>query len=153
MDQKLGLIQEASEKFIRVLNKFYELEKARFDFGTEQLLSPSEIHTVVAIGKNKDINVTGLSKQQGITKGAVSQMLSKLEKKGLVQREKKGDSAREVVVSLTDKGQQAFEGHERFHYEMYVDFIQAFSIEEFAVLDKLTDKLEFFVDTYIKEGV
>ena len=152
MDEKLQLLLEASDKFIRVVNKLSALEKARFDFGTDQTLTPSEIHTVVAIAKNQNMNVTELAAHLGITKGAVSQMLNKIEKKGLIQRKKKGDNAREINLILTKDGQKAYEGHEQFHYDLYVEFIRSFSIEEFAMLAQVTDKLDFFVDYYLKKG-
>ena len=73
-----------SEVWIRILNKMDVDEKVPKDFGSGDLLHCSEIHTIMAIGKNPGINVTNLSRLLGISRSAISQMMNRLKKKGLV---------------------------------------------------------------------
>ena len=84
------------------------------DFGVDRMLYPSEIHTIEAIGKNFRINVTQLAELQGITKGAVSQMVYKLVRKKFVKKIKFPRSGKEVFLELTPEGKKAFKGHEKF---------------------------------------
>ena len=74
----------------------------------------SEIHTVQAIGKSAGINVTQLAERMGVTKGAVSQMVSRLVEKGMVQKARAQDNAKEVCLNLTELGRVGFHNHERF---------------------------------------
>ncbi|EFK05222.1 transcriptional regulator, MarR family [delta proteobacterium NaphS2] len=81
-----GDFQELREAFIRIVAKYRILEKRPQDYGIGEVLHPSEIHTIEMIGKNPGINVTGLAGRLGVTKGAVSQLIKKLENKGLVSK-------------------------------------------------------------------
>ena len=63
------------------------------------------------IGRNNKINVTELAEYLGITKGAVSQMVDKLIKKGMVNKEMVSDTENEVALELTEKGKIVCKGH------------------------------------------
>ena len=88
-------------------------------FGTGVLMHPKEIHTVQAIGRYPRINVTKLAEYTGVTKGAVSQTIKKLVRKGLVHRTHAPGNAKEVVLQLTDLGWIGFRNHEKFHMDTY----------------------------------
>ena len=53
---------------------FEEIEKTPKDFGTGDLLYGSEIHTIVAIGKNPGSNMTEIAEIMDITKGGVQKI-------------------------------------------------------------------------------
>ncbi len=55
--------------------------KSPLDYGTDDLLYRSEVHTLEVIEKNPGINVTGIAKALDLTKGAVSQTIRKLVEK------------------------------------------------------------------------
>lgn len=103
--------------FQRVVHKYNQFEEQRRYYGTDILISVSEIHAIDAIGKHDLINLTGLAKLLGITKGSASQMIYKLVDKGLVIKNVAPNSDREIVLSLTDKGQMAYKGHIKMHSE------------------------------------
>ena len=50
-------------------------------------------------------------------KGAISQTLAKLEKRGLILRKKKDGNARTVHLYVTDKGKELSEAHKNFDIE------------------------------------
>ena len=60
--------------------KFSELEDPSRDFGSGDLLNRAEVHTIVAIGKTPDVNVTSLAEQLKISISAASQIILKLSK-------------------------------------------------------------------------
>ena len=88
-------------------------------FGTGVLMHQKEIHTVQAIGRHPGINVTKLAEYTGVTKGAVSQTIKKLARKGLVKRTHAPGNAKEVVLELTDLGWVGFRNHEKFHMDTF----------------------------------
>lgn len=78
----------------------------------------SEMQLIRTVGHHDGINVGGAARELGITKGAVSQTLGRLEKKGLVCKEQDPDNASRLRLHLTDRGQQIHEAHERYHEEL-----------------------------------
>ena len=104
------LLQEG----LKLINRYNDIDKKARSYGTEELLFPSEIHVIDAIGMQSDMTTTKLAKTLGITKGGISQITAKLIKKGLISRSK-GTGVNEVFLTLTDKGQTAYHGHRKMH--------------------------------------
>lgn len=99
-------------------------------FGTGVKLHRAEIHTVQAIGENEGINLTKLSGLMGVTKETVSQKISKLSKKGLVDKKNPDDNAKEIKLRLTEKGWAGFKNHDQMHMQMY-DIVNNFYGKDF----------------------
>ena len=145
------ILAEIMQQFVRVVNKFNRFEKAPMDFGVEEMLYPSEIHTIEAIGKNYRVNVTQLAETMGITKGAVSQMVNKLVRKKFVKKAKFVRSEKAVFLELTPKGKKAFEGHARFHTDMVQDFLkytENISHKDFRKFKEIFTRIEHHLDLY-----
>jgi DNA-binding MarR family transcriptional regulator len=154
METKEDFIKVMSRKLFRILNKHSRLEAlpARFDEGVE--VTHRELHAIQAIGENKRINITDLGACFGVTKSAASQMVSKLVKKGLVEKESSAHSNKELQLSLTDLGWRAFHFHERFHGDHManlVDRLGAFSLSQIATTSVLLDVLESVVDERLSQ--
>lgn len=138
MSEKLNT-ETMIHKFEKVMNKYNKSEKKPRYYGTKELLYRSEVHTIEAIGNNNKINVTELAQYLGITKGAVSQMVDKLIKKGMVNKQMVSDTENEVSLELTEKGIVVYNGHNEYHKELYGEISQR--------LDYLSDKnMETFLD-------
>ncbi len=78
-------------------------------------LYPSEINIIGAIGKDPGINVTELAEKIGVTKGAVSQILKKLNDKKLIEKYNNKNNKKEVLLKLTEEGIIVFNGHKNIH--------------------------------------
>lgn len=102
----------------RLVARAESFHAPHFDFGTGVPLFRSEIHTIETIGKNPGINVTRLAEKMGVTKGAVSQMLTRLTKKKLIDKRRMPGSDKEVMIGLSDLGRRAFENHGAFHRQI-----------------------------------
>ena len=111
------LYEEILKKLESVITKVESMHTPSFSFGTGVEMHPKEIHTVQAIGRSSGINITRLAEQTGVTKGAVSQTINKLVRKGLVQKSHPPGNAKEIVLSLTDLGWVGFHNHEKFHMD------------------------------------
>ncbi len=101
---KQETFKNIGETFNRIINKFSSIEKKPRDFGIGDLLYPSEIHNIEIIGRNPGINVTNLAKKLGVTKGAVSQIVNKLERKKLVAKFRDSNNEKEVMLKLQKRG-------------------------------------------------
>jgi DNA-binding MarR family transcriptional regulator len=109
--------EQIMQKFDEVVTLMESMHTPSLSFGTGVLMYRREIHTIQSIGRNPGINVTNLAEYMGVTKGAVSQIIKKLIKKGLVRRTHTPGNAKEVVLELTELGWTGFHNHEKFHMD------------------------------------
>lgn len=137
--------QEYMALLERVIHLYNGIESKKRDFGLGYELSMKEIHTIQYIGDQPNINVTALASKQGVTKGAASQMISRLVKKGLVIKEKAANSDLEIVLRLTEEGQKAYLGHQAFHRQVenkMLALTDKYTDEEFVLFRKVLLDLE-----------
>jgi len=113
------LYEEILQKIENLITRIESMHTPALSFGTGVLMHQKEIHTVQAIGRHPGINVTKLAEYTGVTKGAVSQTIKKLARKGLVKRTHAPGNAKEVVLELTDLGWVGFRNHEKFHMDTF----------------------------------
>ena len=72
----------------------------------------AEVHILEIIEKNEGIIATGITQMMAVTKGAVSQIITKLQKKGLIIKKDKGDNLKIKELFLTEKGKEVIKYHE-----------------------------------------
>lgn len=115
------------------------------------LLYQVECHTVQIIGRYDCIKLYELAEEMNKTNSAVSQIIKKLVKKGLVYNFRNPDNNREVLLSLTDLGKKVYEEHEHIDYEAekkLFALIQDLSIDDiksYIKIQKIFNK-QFFED-------
>jgi DNA-binding MarR family transcriptional regulator len=132
------------DRFKRVMKLAIQLEQTPRPFGTDELLTATEIHLVEIIGENgESLSVTDLAGLLGVTKGAVSQTLKKLEKKGLTTKRPDPANSSRAIAELTTKGKTAFYAHRHWHETMDGGFK-----EYFQNLDQ--DRIDFVVEFLAK---
>jgi len=103
------LTEDIKRQIIQVLNKIIFAEKKKIFRFKGVSLYPSEIHLMLVIKNERDTNATEIAKELGLTKGAVSQTLSRLEKKGILLKTKDPYNKNELTLSLTGLGKKASE--------------------------------------------
>jgi DNA-binding MarR family transcriptional regulator len=151
---KADKIHDFKETFLRIINKFRELEKIPIDHGTGDLLYASEINTLEIIGDSPGINLTQLAQKKGVTKSAVSQIVTKLVKKQLVAKNQSPDHEKVFFLELTDLGKVAYENHEKFH-EKYdspmIEKLFSMSDEQLELVTDTFGMLERTIDSYLND--
>ena len=70
-------------------------------------LHPSEIHVLLQVEAGRRTNATRMAERLGVTKGAISQTLARLEKKGLVTKRQNPRAKNELTLSFTARGRRA----------------------------------------------
>jgi DNA-binding MarR family transcriptional regulator len=99
-----------------LLNLIYtaiEIEQKIHNYGTDVELSSQEIYLIKIINDHSGIHVTGAAEKTGVSKAAASQMLMRLERKGLVIKAISTENMSKYVLKLTDKGKKAHKEHMR----------------------------------------
>jgi DNA-binding MarR family transcriptional regulator len=141
--------KEIMDRFIRLVHMYNAMEKAPIRHGNDFDLFHSERHMLDQVGENPGINVTEFARMVGVTKGAVSQVIKKLETKGLVRRYKKGDNDKEVFIALTEQGAVACKERKRINRETIREIseeLRRYSDEEVAFLLGMFRWFEQFLD-------
>ncbi|MTI55899.1 MarR family winged helix-turn-helix transcriptional regulator [Geosporobacter ferrireducens] len=104
-----------SYMFLEVIYRCLEVDKKTRYYGTDVPIFHSEIHMIKAIKENEGIHVAGLANYLGVTKGSISEITAKLEKKGLVKKEKDINNQSRLILQLTPKGETAHKNHLAYH--------------------------------------
>ena len=135
-------------KFRSLLKLAVELDQSPKKFGTDELLSHSEIHLIEIIGDHEGLSVTDIGNLLGITKGAVSQSLKKLEHKDYTVKNIDPENLSRSIVSLTAKGQTAYWAHKHWHETMdggYGLYLKSLSEDELRVIMNFLTRTEDFL--------
>lgn len=131
--------------FRELVNKRAWLNKLKMEDRLKGYKS-SEVHYIECIEKNVDSNVTKLADSLYMTRGAISKMTKKLEKKGIIQSYRKPDNKKEIYFRLTEQGKEIYKVHEELHKE--------FQERDKAVFEQMTeeqfDSMLGFVEKYSK---
>lgn len=109
-------------QFERIFNKYEALRKQPIQYDENTVIYRSELHMIEVVGNYKDINITKLANVLGITRGGASQGIDKLCKKQMIPKKPSPLTDNEVVLTLTERGNKAFESHNVYHKKMYKDF-------------------------------
>jgi len=118
------LVRQGWELFTRIFMKYDILEKSPVDIGTGDKFNGAQIHMIEAIGKGKGKTVTALSKYFMVTKGAISQIVSRLNKMGYITKTKRIGNDKEIILELTEKGRQAYRMHEKYNESTVSELMQ-----------------------------
>jgi DNA-binding MarR family transcriptional regulator len=140
--------------WMRIRNKMNILENLPRDFGIDDQLKLSEIHTIQAIGSKKENNNKIIADILGITPSAVSQMVAKLTRRGLVKKVRGLKNDKEISLELTEKGRTAFKCHEKIHREMYEQIalhVGSLNEDELEVIARVFSAMESVYDQRIRD--
>lgn len=90
------------------------VQKQTHNYGTGELYTPLEVHTVSLVEEHPGISVTEIAQQTLRTKGAVSQIVTRLEEKGLLRRERNSLNGRQYFLYVTDEGLRLSKLHKEY---------------------------------------
>lgn len=118
----LGLIRSVIQKALTLeKGSRLEVEGVR--------LHPSEIHVLLLVEAGQGTNATRMAETLGITKGAISQTLARLVKKGLLTKRRDPRAKNELTLSFTPLGRlaakrcQAVQDAVQAHFEAYLSSV------------------------------
>ncbi len=130
-------------KLHEFINKIIFLEKKNV-FNVEGLkLYPSEIHLILVMSE-KPTNATQMAEKLHITTGAVSQTISRLVKKGVLEKTSDPYLKNELTLSFTPFGRRVFEKYKQMSEAMDSKFkkkMSSFNNKELLTIDRFLDHL------------
>jgi DNA-binding MarR family transcriptional regulator len=138
--------KDIEELFIRMVNAYNALEKIPARHGTRHNLYHSERHMLDKIGDNTGMNVTEFAAAAGVTKGAISQLVTKLERKGIVRRYKKSTNDKEVFLELTKTGKEVYRQHKEMSEKALIPLVEELSKHSDEKVEFLVQMFHWFND-------
>lgn len=122
------------EKYLILTEMIAKCGKSPNNYGTDVEIYRSEIHIINIIGYYPDVHISEIARKFGVTKGAISKIIKKLEKKGLVEKVIDKTNNTRTLVKLTDKGMKAYDAHEKYHKEYDRDmFLYLGGLDEYEL--------------------
>jgi DNA-binding MarR family transcriptional regulator len=132
----------------RLVNRLIFLEKRSVFRRGRLRLHPSEVHLMQLINEQPDLNASEMAQNLGVTNGAVSQTLARLERKGAIKKARDRFLKNRVIVFFTPLGEEAiqrFEEQQASSRESFAKYLAGLSTKEREVIgDFLSHAEEFF---------
>lgn len=132
-----------AKKLHDFVNKILFFEKRKV-FKCEGLtLYPSEIHLILIMSE-QPTNATQMAEALHVTKGAVSQTITRLEKKGVLRKNKDPYYKNELTLTFTELGQKIFKQMKDMSNKMDKDLhdkLQDFDNSELKTINSFLERL------------
>lgn len=97
----------------KVSTEYYGYLSREREYGINQKLYMREAHFIDAIGEKENVTMSEVAEILEITQGAATQIAERLEKKGLIIREKDINDKRRMIVNLSEMGRLVYVEHQK----------------------------------------
>lgn len=114
IDETFRTLNERHNNIYQFVMRYNDYILSTHDYGEGIPLTMIEVHTLTYIEENPGVTVTQLAKYWNKTKAALSQTVSRLAEKGLVEKTKKEDNAKNVCLYPTELGIQLSKSHKLY---------------------------------------
>lgn len=142
-----------AKQILVIINKLIFLERKNVFPYRNLKLYPSEIHLMLLIGDEQGNNVTKMAGKLGVTKGAVSQTLSRLEKKGILEKTKDPFNKNELIVTFTQIGEDALDKYREMRMAFlnhFVNYFSSLSESECEVVELFLSHMEVILNDMLE---
>ncbi|MFW9820271.1 MAG: MarR family winged helix-turn-helix transcriptional regulator [Candidatus Thorarchaeota archaeon] len=137
--------QTLVNKILETISKLTFLDRRRNITYKDIKLHPSEIHLLLFIYHIQDKNITQIADHLGLTKGAISQTLSRLNKKGIIVKETEPLQKNQLHIQFTEKGKILMDHVNKFRSFLETEFITYLESKS----NKEKDLISEFLDTMV----
>lgn len=111
VDKNFHTLNNRHNNIYKFVMRYNEYILSSHDYGEGIPLSMIEVHTLTFIEENPGTTVTELAAYWNKTKGAISQMVTKLNNKNLVEKKKKENNGKTVHLYVTEIGEKLSKSH------------------------------------------
>ncbi len=137
-----------NEVLVRLFRDINAIEERAIRTEEYKDVTTNDMHVIDAIGTGEAKNMTSVARSLEVTTGTLTIAVNSLVKKGYVDRVRSEEDRRVVLVSLSNKGRQAYLHHRKFHEQMINAVLSELTDEEQQVLEKALMKLNHFFRNY-----
>lgn len=104
-----------SHAVLNLAEEYHAQERKTRYYGTDVPIYYAEIHALMVIAQQPGIHVVGLAQRLEVNKASASELVIKLEKKGLVEKCVGEDKRSKLAIYPTEKGVTAHQNHLKYH--------------------------------------
>ena len=144
-------VQKITQLYFKSIELFNEMMAQPRDYGTGEEFYYSEVHVVEAIGDAGEINLTEIAIALDISKSAVSKVVKKLLARKCINKYKLPDNQKEVLFSLTEKGEAVYQAHERFGHRKFQNTVTAMESMSKEELNTLEHFMQVLINDVVAE--
>ncbi len=140
---------------LKQLKKINEKQNELAKLVSKQILyeySCSELDCITSIGNNAAPNVTKISKELKMTRGAISKITKRMLEKGAIESYMLDFNKKEIYFRLTELGKHIFNEHESWHEDFEKRsnfFFEKYSEDELNLIKEFMDTYSAYVDSKI----
>jgi DNA-binding MarR family transcriptional regulator len=134
----LNSLDELNQELFTFFNGFSSWENSVIKTSD---LTVSEAHAIEILGTYGQMKMKNLAQYLGVTTGTTTVTVDRLEKKDYARRESVKEDRRVHLITLTEKGQQAFAEHHQYHSNLTEQISAVLSNEENEQLIKILKKI------------
>ena len=140
----MNIHEMLNEVLVRLFRNINTIEENAIKQSKHQNMTTNDMHVIEAIGIGSPKNMTSVARSLMVTTGTLTISVNSLVKKGFVERTRSEEDRRVVLISLTEKGKEAFRSHQQFHDDMVEAVTAQLSMEEQEILQKALSRLNKF---------
>ncbi|MCL6449006.1 MAG: MarR family winged helix-turn-helix transcriptional regulator [Armatimonadetes bacterium] len=132
------ILEELTDELLHFFNGFSSWESSVIRAGD---LTVSEAHAIEVLGQHGKMNMKSLAQKLGVTTGTTTVTVDRLENKDYARRETTREDRRVNLISLTEKGEDVFKEHHKYHLHLTEQMAANLSEDEIrqflAILKKI----------------
>ena len=133
-----------NDALVNLFRDVMDLEEKAIITEEFQDITNNDMHVIQAIGIGEPKNMSTIAKTLSVTVGTLTIAMNSLVKKGYVTRERGKEDRRVVYISLSDKGRNAYQHHEKLHHDMIDAILQNLTADETESLVSALAKLNLW---------
>mgnify|MGYP001027191214 CR=1 FL=1 len=139
-----------NEVLVKLFNEIMDIEEKAIITEEFKDISNNDMHIIEAIGKGEARSMSAVAKSLSVTVGTLTIAINNLVKKGYVGRMRSQEDRRVVLISLSKKGEKAYNHHKKFHEEMVEATLEGLDEKQTEVLVSALQNLSRFFRGYGK---
>ena len=140
--------EQVNTFLVDIFGQINKLEQRALATGLNDDVSITEMHIMEKIGEAGSSRMTDIARALDVTLATLTVACDRMQKKDLIERTRAEKDRRVVMVSLTPKGQAAWQYHEKLHHDLIDAALTDMSEEEQNALSRALEKLGEFLSAY-----
>ena len=142
--EKKNQIQETISLIMKYNRQMYEYGKDFRSYGTDKMLRVDQMSIINLIGDNPKCNLKLIAQSTDSNISTVSLQVARLVKLGLLEKHRSSMNQREIVLSLSGEGMNAYEFHKKLDQnwsDTVESLLSGYTKEELAVINAFLHQL------------
>lgn len=144
----MSVYQQINSFLVDIFGRINKIEERALAAGLDAEVSVTEIHILEKVGDMGSGRMSDIARALGITLATLTVACERLQNKDLISRVRAEHDRRVVLVSLTPKGEAAYQYHRQFHHDLISSILSGLSDDEEKALSRALQKIEKFLSEY-----